>query len=102
MTTLTGTVPQDIVLFGDAALDTGGLHSVDPNAQASVDFFLPDFAEPLRVSCERADMLVEVLEEFARSGTLPQAPQDGDEGLSYCVIHPFLKHLALLSREHSS
>ena len=213
-------VPQDIVLFGDAARDTGVPHPVDPKAQECIDFFLPDLAEPLRVSCERAnapvfhceagdvndgvlieilrelrprlviysgyggqlvgprlidlgipflhvhagwlptyrgsttvyyswlvegrcgatallldktidegpviarrrypppppgvdvdnvydggmraDMLVEVLEEFARFGTLPQAPQDGDEGLTYYVIHPVLKHLALLSRERSS
>jgi methionyl-tRNA formyltransferase len=213
-------VPQEIVLFGNAARDTGGSHSVDPQVQKSVDFFLPDLAEPLRVSCERADapvlhceagdvndgaligilrdlgprlvvysgyggqlvgprlidlglpflhvhagwlpsyrgsttvyyswliegrcgatallldktidggpviarrrysppppgvdvdnvydggmradLLVDVLEEFARSGTLPQPPRDGDEGLTYYVIHPVLKHLALLSREPSS
>ena len=46
----------------------------------------------------RADLLVDVLRDFAALGTLPRIPNEGG-GLTYYVIHPVLKHLALLSLE---
>lgn len=46
----------------------------------------------------RADLLVNVLRDFAAVGFLPRIPNEGG-GLTYYVIHPVLKHLALLSLE---
>ncbi len=46
----------------------------------------------------RADMLVHVLKDFAANGVFPREPRDG-ESHTYYVIHPVLKHVALLSRD---
>jgi methionyl-tRNA formyltransferase len=46
----------------------------------------------------RADTLVHVLERFVAAGEFPTAERDGDPA-TYFVIHPVLKHLALLSRK---
>ena len=46
----------------------------------------------------RADMLVRVLERFTAEGVFPSVPRDGNYQ-TYHVIHPVLKHLALLSLE---
>lgn len=51
----------------------------------------------------RADTLVEVLRYAASHGRLPDPlPQHEHEGRTYYVVHPLLKHLALLQREVSS
>lgn len=44
----------------------------------------------------RATLLAEVIERFAREGHLPTEPQDPSAGQTYYVIHPVLKHLAIL------
>jgi methionyl-tRNA formyltransferase len=49
-------------------------------------------------SAIRADLLVEVLKDYGELETLRTQPNT-DEGQTYYVIHPVLKHLALLSRE---
>ena len=47
----------------------------------------------------RSDMLISVMAYLARTGTLPQGlSQTGDEGETYYIIHPVLKHLAIMSR----
>ncbi|MAF95815.1 MAG: methionyl-tRNA formyltransferase [Rhodospirillaceae bacterium] len=46
----------------------------------------------------RAALLVNVLKDFTADGTLPRIPNE-DGGLTYYVIHPVLKHIALLSLE---
>ena len=46
----------------------------------------------------RADLLVDIMRDFAADGTLPRIPNEGG-GLTYYVIHPVLKHMALLSLE---
>ncbi len=49
----------------------------------------------------RADLLVRIMRKYAKMGALPTArPQQG-AGQTYYVIHPVLKHVALLSREVS-
>jgi methionyl-tRNA formyltransferase len=49
----------------------------------------------------RADLLIRVLRVYASTGQLPPGePQSGDEGATYYVIHPVLKHLAILSLSH--
>lgn len=46
----------------------------------------------------RADLLVRVMSEYAAKGELPRlAPQAPDKGTTYYVIHPVLKHMAILS-----
>jgi methionyl-tRNA formyltransferase len=46
----------------------------------------------------RAKLLVDVLQEYARMGTLPSEPQNTHMGETYFIIHPVLKHLAILSK----
>ncbi len=45
----------------------------------------------------RAELLVDVLGEYARNGEMPQEPQDPGAGETYYIIHPVLKHIAILS-----
>jgi len=47
----------------------------------------------------RADLLRQVLSSYHSSGHLPLEPQQqaGSQGSTFYVIHPVLKHLALLS-----
>lgn len=46
----------------------------------------------------RADLLVEVLTYYHANGTLPfEQYQSSDEGNTYYIIHPVLKHLAIIS-----
>lgn len=46
----------------------------------------------------RADLLLHVLRHYQASGELmAPLPQDAEQGNTYYVIHPVLKHLALLS-----
>ncbi len=46
----------------------------------------------------RADLLTRVLKSWAKKGSFPRVRnQDADEGETFYVIHPVLKHLALLS-----
>ena len=48
----------------------------------------------------RACLLVEVLEVFQKTGKLPEhIPQSPHAGTTHYVIHPVLKHIALLSLE---
>ena len=49
----------------------------------------------------RADLLVNVLRSFFEHGELPRIEADGEEQTIY-VIHPLLKHLALLSKSNQS
>lgn len=46
----------------------------------------------------RADLLVETLKIYMRDGRLPECQgQNHDDGRDYYVVHPVLKHIALLS-----
>ena len=49
----------------------------------------------------RADLLVEVLRSYGAEGALSPIPNTGP-GRTYYVIHPVLKHIALLSQEVES
>ena len=46
----------------------------------------------------RAQLLAEVLEEYARTGSIRATPQPPGVGETYFIIHPVLKHLAMFSR----
>ncbi|MEI6842654.1 MAG: hypothetical protein WCK53_15405, partial [Methanomicrobiales archaeon] len=45
----------------------------------------------------RADLLVNVLQKYSESGRLPEPIIDTEKGRMYYVIHPILKHIAILS-----
>tara|TARA_R110002012_G_scaffold47399_1_gene124206 strand:- start:13600 stop:14952 length:1353 start_codon:yes stop_codon:yes gene_type:complete len=46
----------------------------------------------------RSDLLLAVMAHLARTGALPKCmSQESDEGKTYYIIHPVLKHLAILS-----
>ena len=49
----------------------------------------------------RAQVIVDVLREYADSGRMPSAPPDKSAGETYFIIHPVLKHIALLSSRAS-
>jgi methionyl-tRNA formyltransferase len=44
----------------------------------------------------RAQLLADVLSEYRARGELDERPQRSDEGETYFIVHPVLKHLALL------
>ena len=44
----------------------------------------------------RADLLVQVLNDYAESGKFVSFPQPKDGPGAYYVIHPVLKHLAIM------
>ena len=46
----------------------------------------------------RSQLLVEVLRDYARTGEISGEHQDPNEGETYFIIHPVLKHLAMLGR----
>ncbi len=79
----------------DAGIDTGPLirrrHYPPPPPGINVDL--------LYDSALRADVLVDVLKDYAETGSLTSTNADGEDA-TYYVIHPVLKHLALLSREN--
>lgn len=81
-------------LMLDPGIDTGPLirrrHYPPPPPGINVDL--------LYDSALRADVLVDVLKTYAEAGTLTPIDVTGEDSVYY-VIHPVLKHLALLSRE---
>lgn len=91
---LNGEQPAASALILDRTIDTGPVvarrHYPPPPPGMDVDCIYD--------SAIRADLLVRVLKEYACNGFFDkEAPQDPVEGTSYYVIHPVLKHLALLS-----
>jgi methionyl-tRNA formyltransferase len=48
----------------------------------------------------RSDLLLSVMAHLAKTGVLPaEMRQQADEGETYHIIHPVLKHIAILSGE---
>ena len=91
---LNGELPAVTALFLDQKIDTGPLlaraHYSRPEAGMDID--------RLYDAAIRADMLVRVLRSHVDSGVLPALePQSPDAGCNHYVIHPVLKHLAILS-----
>ncbi|MFT3733890.1 MAG: formyltransferase family protein [Rhodocyclaceae bacterium] len=90
---LNGEQPAVSALFLDEQIDTGPVlmrrHYAPPHSGMNVD--------SLYDSAIRADMLVRVLQEYVGSGQWPRAADpSGESSRTYYVIHPVLKHLALL------
>lgn len=47
----------------------------------------------------RADLLVNILQKYSESGKLPEPIVETGKGRMYYVIHPILKHIAILSTD---
>ena len=45
----------------------------------------------------RSALLVEIIKQYIKKGKFESAPQNRDKGETYHIIHPVLKHLAILS-----
>lgn len=79
-----------------AGIDTGAIlarkHYAAPPARVNVDYVYDNAI--------RADLMVEVLSDHRRTGRLePIAEQDPESHANFYVIHPVLKHLALLRQD---
>jgi methionyl-tRNA formyltransferase len=93
---LKGDLPAASALILDKRIDTGPLvaRRTYPRPPAGMD-----------IDCGydnalRADLLVRILRDYALSGELPVVVPDEPAATSpYFVIHPVLKHLAILSLE---
>lgn len=91
---LNGEDPGVTAIVLDRQIDTGPMvarrHYPKPASGMDVDRVYD--------AAIRADLLVRVMADYARAGELPAiGPQDPAEGVTYYVIHPVLKHLAILS-----
>jgi len=79
--------------FMDEQIDTGHLIRTQrfpaPQDRTTIDLYY----DPLI----RSQLLVEVLQEYVRSGEMPLVPQDSLVGDTYYIIHPVLKHIAILA-----
>ena len=80
-------------IFLENSIDTGPIVArkkyPPPPRDADVDYYYD--------SVIRSDLLVTVLEEYHDTGGFPHLePQDRSAGSTYYIIHPVLKHIALL------
>jgi methionyl-tRNA formyltransferase len=91
---LNGEPPAVTAIFLDAQIDTGGIlaRRSYPAPDRSIDI------DQVYDASIRADTLVRLLRDYATAGSFASPhPQKRDEGATYFVIHPVLKHLAILS-----
>lgn len=94
---VTGNCGVSAILL-EKSIDTGPIVARKnyPRPPAGVDI------DYLYDSAIRADLLTQVLEHYAEQGKLPQyISQKAVEGNTFYIIHPILKHIALLSLEES-
>ncbi len=61
-----------------------------PKDRTSIDFYYDSFI--------RSEVLIEVLENYFKNGEFITETQSSNEGETYYIIHPVLKHLAILSK----
>lgn len=91
---LNGDTPAASALILDPTIDTGPVvaRRFYPPPSAGMD------VDRIYDGAVRADLLVRVLRQYADKGGFDKAaPQEAGQGTTYYVIHPVLKHLALLS-----
>lgn len=93
-------LPGVTALLLDRMIDTGPIvaqkHYPPPSLEMDIDRVYD--------SAIRADLLVEVMRHYIKVGELSSVMnQNPEEGETYYVIHPVLKHLAILSlkKEHA-
>ena len=91
---LRGENPAVSALLLDRTIDTGELVARRQYPRPGRDMDIDRVYD----SAIRADLLVQVISAYVRDGRLPDLDnQTPDEGTTYFVIHPVLKHLAILS-----
>ncbi|MBL1320394.1 MAG: hypothetical protein COA63_004955 [Methylophaga sp.] len=91
---LDGEPPAVTALILDKTIDTGPIvaRKKYPIPSSNMDL------DRVYDSAIRADLLVDVVKEFVKEGVLPYVTeQDSSVGSNYYVVHPVLKHLAILS-----
>jgi methionyl-tRNA formyltransferase len=91
---LRGEEPGVTALILDRSIDTGPIVARRryPKPRPGLDI------DRLYDPAIRADLLVRVMSAYAKTGRLPSPePQTPDQGATYYVIHPVLKHLAILA-----
>lgn len=80
--------------FFDEKIDTGPLIKTKifapPDDTSTLDFFYDPYI--------RAQLLVEVLKHYAETGEFSTQSQTADVGETYYIIHPVLKHIAMLAK----
>jgi methionyl-tRNA formyltransferase len=79
--------------FFDRNIDTGDLIMIKEYPKP-VDGTLIDYVYDPYV---RADLLVESIRRYVDKGTFGEKKQENDGGETYYIIHPVLKHIAILS-----
>jgi methionyl-tRNA formyltransferase len=81
-------------LFLDPAIDAGPVVAVKefepPHDRTLIDHVFDPYI--------RAQLLVEVLEDYRATGGFAERPQSREEGNTFYIIHPVLKHLAILGK----
>lgn len=91
---LNGEPPAVTALFLDTSIDTGPViaRQAYPRPPAGMD------VDRVYDAAIRADLLVRLMRGYAASGALEACEEQRPEnGTTYYVIHPVLKHIALLS-----
>jgi methionyl-tRNA formyltransferase len=96
---LNGELPGVTALILDRTIDTGPIvgrrHYPHPPSGLDLDLVYD--------AAIRADLLVHVIQNYVKSGRLTIVEhQRPDEGMVYYVIHPVLKHVAILSLDHGT
>jgi len=81
-------------LFLDEKIDTGSVLATRvypaPADRTLIDHGYDPFI--------RSDLLLRVLQDYRRTGEFHPAPQDAAPAETYYVMHPVLRHVAILSR----
>ncbi len=84
-------------LFLDEQIDTGPVvrsrRFPAPTDRTTIDLFYDPWIRSL--------LLIDVLREYAASAVFPEEPQAVSVGETYFVIHPVLKHIAILGTSRS-
>lgn len=95
---LNGDPPGVTALILDRTIDTGPVlarrHYLIPSSNLNIDRVYD--------AAIRANLLAQVMQDYVKSGAFPTVEnQNTSEGATYYVIHPVLKHLAILSLNQS-
>jgi len=81
--------------FLEKEIDAGGVMKektyLPPEDRKTIDYEYDPYI--------RADVLKEVIKEYAATGCFPEAKPCPEEGETYFIIHPILKHIAILAGE---
>lgn len=84
-------------LFLDADIDAGPVLATraypPPDDRSTIDHGYDPYI--------RSDLLVQVLEEYRQTGTFSALAQPDEPGETYYIMHPVLRHLAILSNRTS-